>query len=57
MATETGPWRAKASCKADSFPAGISTKLSHVVPTDFRLNLQAVPSYIKNNQLKIIINN
>ncbi len=45
MATETGPWRAKASCNAVSFPWGISTKPSQVVPTDFRRNLHAASSY------------
>jgi hypothetical protein len=38
---------AKASCKAVSFPVGISTKLSHVEATDFRRNLQAASSYLK----------
>lgn len=49
MATDTGPFRASASCKDVSFPAGISTKPSQVEETDFRRNLQAAWSWKNGN--------
>ena len=52
MATDTGPWRARASCRAVSFPWGMSTKPSQFAATDFRRNLQAAWSWKKGNARK-----